>query len=59
MVVQYVTIGHHRTIEFPIGEMYYSVSAPTDTESSAAQFLNSTGGRGGIHYISIASSNSK
>ena len=45
------------SIEFPIGEMYYEVSAPTDSESSAAQFLNSTSGRGGIHYISIASDN--
>ena len=44
-------------IEFPIGEMYYEVSAPTGTDSSAGQFLNSTSGRGGIHYISIASDN--
>ena len=44
-------------IEFPIGEMYYEVSTPNDTGSSAAQFLESTSGRGGIHYISIASDN--
>ncbi len=43
------------TIEFPIGEMYYEVSRPKDAESRAARFLNSTSGRGGIHYISIAS----
>ena len=43
-------------VEFPIGEMYYEVTAPNDSESSAAKFLDASGGRGGIHYISIASS---
>jgi len=42
-------------VEFPIGEMYYEVTTPNDSDSSAAQFLDASGGRGGIHYISIAS----
>ena len=42
-------------LEFPIGEMYYEVTKPNDTESGAAQFLASTNGRGGMYYISIAS----
>ena len=43
------------TIEVPIGEMYYEVSKPNDTESGAARFLASTSGRGGMYYIAIAS----
>ena len=42
-------------VEFPIGEMYYEVTAPNDSDSSAARFLEASSGRGGIHYISIAS----
>ena len=42
-------------VEFPIGEMYYEVTAPNDSESNAARFLDGSGGRGGIHYLSIAS----
>ena len=42
-------------LEFPIGEMYYEVARPNDTESGAAQFLASSNGRGGIYYISFAS----
>ena len=44
-----------QVLEFPIGEMYYEVSTPTDSDSRAANFLNSTNARGGIEYISIAS----
>ncbi len=47
--------GSVTSVEFPIGEMYYKVSRPNDSGSSEAQFLNETNGRGGIHYISIAS----
>ena len=43
------------TLEFPIGEMYYEVSKPTDADSRAAAFLTSTNGRGGIQYLSVAS----
>ena len=43
------------TVEFPIGEMYYEVSTPGDSETGAAEFLSSTNGRGGIYYVSIAS----
>jgi methylmalonyl-CoA/ethylmalonyl-CoA epimerase len=42
-------------VEFPIGEMYYEVACPSDEESDAAVFLAGTKGRGGMHYISIAS----
>lgn len=42
-------------LEFPIGEMYYEVAKPNDTESGAGQFLASSSGRGGMYYISIAS----
>ncbi len=42
-------------LEFPIGEMYYEVAKPNDTQSDAARFLAATGGRGGISYVSIAS----
>ncbi len=48
--------GSVTRVEFPIGEMYYEVTRPNDSNSSAAQFLSDTNGRGGIHYISIASS---
>ncbi len=42
-------------VDVPIGEMYYEVAKPNDTQSGAAQFLAASGGRGGMHYISIAS----
>ncbi len=47
--------GSVTRVEFPIGEMYYEVSRPNDSNSPAAQFLSESNGRGGIHYISIAS----
>ncbi|SVC38161.1 uncharacterized protein METZ01_LOCUS291015 [marine metagenome] len=42
-------------LEFPIGEMYYEVAKPNDTESPAAQYLAGTNGRGGMYYLSLAS----
>jgi methylmalonyl-CoA/ethylmalonyl-CoA epimerase len=44
-------------LEFPIGEMYYEVARPRsgDTSSKVARFLASTGGRGGVQYLAIAS----
>ena len=42
-------------LEFPIGEMYYEVAKPNDPTSDAAKFLDSTKGRGGMYYISLAS----
>lgn len=42
-------------LEFPIGEMYYEVAKPNDTESGAAQFMASSNGRGGMYYFSFAS----
>jgi len=52
------TSGYDGTsiLEFPIGEMYYEVAKPNDTTSDAAQYLESTKGRGGMYYISLASS---
>ena len=47
--------GPVTSVEFPIGEMFYKVSRPNNSSSSEARFLNDTNGRGGIHYISIAS----
>src|SRR5712692_8533452 len=43
-------------LEFPIGEMFYEVAKPNDSESEPAQYLASTNGRGGMYYISLASS---
>ncbi len=43
------------TLEFPIGEMYYEVSKPKSDSGEAAAYLESSGGRGGMYYISIAS----
>lgn len=44
-------------IQVPIGEMYYEVAQPAagDAQSEAARFLAATGGRGGMHSLSIAS----
>ena len=42
-------------LEFPIGEMHYEIAKPNQPGSDAAKFLESTKGRGGIYYISIAS----
>jgi len=42
-------------LEVPIGEMYYEVAKPSDDQSDAARFLAATNGRGGIHYIALAS----
>jgi catechol 2,3-dioxygenase-like lactoylglutathione lyase family enzyme len=42
-------------LEVPIGEMYYEVAKPSDEQSAAARFLAATNGRGGIHYIALAS----
>ncbi|MSQ15637.1 MAG: hypothetical protein EXR50_07225 [Dehalococcoidia bacterium] len=43
-------------LAFPIGEMYYEAAKPNDTQSEPAQYLASTNGRGGMYYISLASS---
>ena len=51
--------GSVTRVEFPIGEMYYEVTRPNDSHSTAAQFLSDTNGRGGIHYISIASNDAQ
>jgi methylmalonyl-CoA/ethylmalonyl-CoA epimerase len=45
------------TLHFPIGEMYYEVNRPNSPHTEAARFLEATGGRGGMYYISIASDN--
>jgi len=42
-------------IQIPIGELYYEVSAPLNDDSTAAKFLEANGGRPGMWYISIAS----
>ena len=42
-------------LEFPIGEMYYEVARPNDSDSESAQYLASTNGRGGMYYLSLAS----
>jgi catechol 2,3-dioxygenase-like lactoylglutathione lyase family enzyme len=42
-------------LEFPIGEMYYEVAKPNDSDSGAAQYLASSNGRGGMYYLSLAS----
>src|SRR5437879_1403884 len=44
-------------LEVPIGELYYEVAQPRAdiTKSTAAQFLETTGGRGGMQYLAIAS----
>jgi catechol 2,3-dioxygenase-like lactoylglutathione lyase family enzyme len=41
-------------LEFPIGEMYYEVAKPNDSDSESAQYLASTDGRGGMYYTSLA-----
>ena len=41
-------------LEFPIGEMYYEVAKPNDSDSEPAQYLASTNGRGGMYYTSLA-----
>lgn len=43
-------------LDFPIGEMYYEVAKPNDDNSGPGQFLAGTNGRGGMYYVSIASS---
>ncbi len=43
-------------LQFPIGEMYYEVAKPGDASSEPAQYLEATNGRGGMYYLSIASS---
>ena len=35
--------------------MYYEVATPSDDQSDAARFLAATNGRGGIHYLALAS----
>ena len=42
-------------LEFPIGEMYYEIAKPNDSDSNAAQFLTGSNGRGGMYYLSLAS----
>lgn len=42
-------------LEVPIGEQYYEIAVPNDSQSEAARFLSSTNGRGGIHYLALAS----
>ena len=42
-------------VEFPVGEMYYEMAKPNDTESEPAQHLAATNGRGGMYYVSFAS----
>ena len=42
-------------LEFPIGETHYEVAKPNDTDSEPAQYLDSSNGRGGMYYISLAS----
>ena len=42
-------------LEFPIGEMYYEIAKPNDSDSDAAQFLTGSNGRGGMYYLSLAS----
>lgn len=49
--------GGVTVLEFPIGELYYEVSKPNGGQSRAAQFLEASGGRGGMHYVSLASDN--
>ena len=51
--------GHDGTtiLEFPIGELYYEVAKPDDSDSEPAQYLASTNGRGGMYYISLATDN--
>ena len=51
--------GYENTsiLEFPIGEMRYEVAKPNSEDSAPGQFLASTGGRGGMYYISLASDN--
>jgi len=42
-------------LEFPIGEMYYEVAKPGDSDSEPGQYLASTNDRGGMYYLSLAS----
>lgn len=51
-------LGYDNTtiLEFPIGDMYYEVARPNDSRSDSAQYLESTKGRGGMYYLSLASS---
>src|SRR5579883_1924608 len=46
-------------LEFPIGEMYYEVAWPRSSanQGDAARLLTESGGRGGMHYIALASDN--
>ena len=44
-------------LQFPIGEMYYEVSAPLTAEGTPAKFLEANGGRPGMWYVSFASDN--
>ena len=46
-------------LEFPIGELFYEVAKPNDSESEPAKYLASTNGRGGMYYISLASNDMK
>ena len=42
-------------MEFPIGEMFYEVAKPNDSESEPGRFLAESNGRGGMYYVSLAS----
>jgi methylmalonyl-CoA/ethylmalonyl-CoA epimerase len=44
-------------IQVPIGELYYEVAQPAagDEQSAAATFLAALSGRGGMHFLAIAS----
>ena len=44
-----------QTIQVPIGEIYYEINKPLSDESAAGRFLAANGGRSGMHYIAIAS----
>ena len=43
------------SIAMPIGEMFVEFSRPNDTNSDAAKFLAERGGRGGMHHVTLAS----
>ncbi|MBI2888187.1 MAG: VOC family protein [Chloroflexi bacterium] len=51
------TKGGDTVLEFPVGEMYYEVSKPSNETSPAGRFMAESGGRGGMHYVAIASAN--
>ena len=43
-------------LEFPIGEMFIAAMKSEDENSGSGKFFAASGGRGGMYYISIASS---